>query len=853
VGTASLPFSGRTYVFLSDDNGTTWSKRAFPESTVTGTPFGDFDGVALNRLFVTSDKRLLAYGTIKESNLFVTWSIGGLIYRSNDGVSWNRSTFELGPLMQLADSSTGRMVGGGFTSVIDSADGAVWNGYLIRDANISLSGGAMSTATKKRLFLEDIIFHGGTYIAQAATYVPYDPGGAIFSANTDQLFNLSSSAPFGASRAWTGTELTTRYGKLVSDGTTLARVGQQGAFTSGNSGASWNQVNSNAVATERAITRTSSGTFFAIGSASGGGDAVWSSANLSSWTNVYSRPDVADIYYYPLGANGSTLFTCGSNGSSINVLYASADNGDTWNVRQAGLPGCSGKLIKRGNRLLFPAGLGAMYSDDNGLSWQVRQIVPSGGNSGRALTVTSSGRLIFCPTQSFGPFAYVSDDGGDTWSARSGPSQFGDYVFDIAAVNGARVIAFSQNFGAFSPRLIISDDSGDTWREDLQLQSLAGLASSGGSRLIQLQQITRGANGRLFIRGGSEVLTSEDNGTTWVYRFGTYFSNGSRAGEWWGTLYDMRYLNGRWLMPMEQSSNDVRNGKFNWLLISDDDGNSWYRKEIPSKFALVRSMLAGANQRAVIFGTRGAVWLSDPANLSTPPKPRMFARAGDVAHIEVPRPPISGAVQMRYSAVQDRSADAGSVATAGTDYTTTAGILSWAAGDNAAKFVDVPTLNTGVVAANKDFALQLIPDNIDLASSATILVTILNISQVQAAGLETLQTENLVLNAGGSSQTFRVVLRRAPAANVSITLSAAGASAATFAPGTLTFTPANWQTPQIVTVTPDATRAINAIALGSSYRITLTLSSTDTLYQNLPVYSVYYRFPTDLLMKDGFE
>ncbi|MEQ1519231.1 MAG: sialidase family protein, partial [Usitatibacteraceae bacterium] len=411
AATGNLPFVGRTYIFLSNDNGNTWSKQSFPESIVTGTPFGDFDGVYLDRLFVTSDGRLLAYGTVAQSNLFITWRIGGLVYRSNDGVSWNRSTFELGPLNQLAYSSNvGRLVAGGFTSVIDSADGAAWNGYLVRQANISLPSGAMSDVTKRRLFIEDIVIHGSTYIAEAATYVPYDAAGLINSSTVDQLFNLSSASPFG-SRAWTGTELPTRYGKLVSNGTTLARLGPGGAFTSANDGASWSQATNNPVVVNNAVTKTAGGTYFGIGfnSPTDNGDGVWSSTNLSTWTKVYGQPTVPD-FYYGLGSNGNTAYACGAEGSSINVLYASTDNGQTWSVRQSGLPGCFGKLVKRGSRLLFPnVAAGVTYSDDNGLTWQSLRVLPGTDSGASALTVTSTGRLILGSKGRFTSFAYVSD------------------------------------------------------------------------------------------------------------------------------------------------------------------------------------------------------------------------------------------------------------------------------------------------------------------------------------------------------------------------------------------------------------------------------------------------------------
>ena len=81
----------------------------------------------------------------------------------------------------------------------------------------------------------------------------------------------------------------------------------------------------------------------------------------------------------------------------------------------------------------------------------------------------------------------------------------------------------------------------------------------------------------------------------------------------------------------------------------------------------------------------------------------------------------------------------------------------------------------------------------------------MNVTQVQGGGLETLESDNLVLSPSGPAKTFRVVLRRAPTADVTVT------------------------------------------TFGSSYRIDLTLASTDTKYQNRPAYSVYYRYPTNFV------
>jgi hypothetical protein len=73
----------------------------------------------------------------------------------------------------------------------------------------------------------------------------------------------------------------------------------------------------------------------------------------------------------------------------------------------------------------------------------------------------------------------------------------------------------------------------------------------------------------------------------------------------------------------------------------------------------------------------------------------------------------------------------------------------------------------------------------------------------------------------GSSQTFLVSLTAQPPSNLTVTVASADTSVATVAPATLTFTPSNWNTPQVVTVaaphdsnTTDETTMVTVSASG---------------------------------------
>ena len=77
----------------------------------------------------------------------------------------------------------------------------------------------------------------------------------------------------------------------------------------------------------------------------------------------------------------------------------------------------------------------------------------------------------------------------------------------------------------------------------------------------------------------------------------------------------------------------------------------------------------------------------------------------------------------------------------------------------------------------------------------------LNVTDDDVAGLSIVGGGVLTVDENGSTQTFGVVLNAAPLTNVVITVSSGDLTEAAVAPATLTFTPANWNVTQLVTLT----------------------------------------------------
>jgi hypothetical protein len=142
----------------------------------------------------------------------------------------------------------------------------------------------------------------------------------------------------------------------------------------------------------------------------------------------------------------------------------------------------------------------------------------------------------------------------------------------------------------------------------------------------------------------------------------------------------------------------------------------------------------------------------------------------------------------------------------------------------------------------------------DMASALTVLATmginVYTLAQPNAAGTPntffygykapggpgvtiTQSGGSTSVTEGGSTDTYTVVLNTAPSANVTITINPG--SQVNVAPATLTFTTANWNTAQTVTVTAIDDALAEGPHVGT---ITHTAASTDAAYNGIAVASV---------------
>ena len=127
---------------------------------------------------------------------------------------------------------------------------------------------------------------------------------------------------------------------------------------------------------------------------------------------------------------------------------------------------------------------------------------------------------------------------------------------------------------------------------------------------------------------------------------------------------------------------------------------------------------------------------------------------------------------------------------------------------------------------------DIVSDDPFYSGLAVADVNVVNLDD-DTPGVTVSRTTGLVTTEAGGTATFTVRLNSRPTANVTITLSSSNTAEGTVGPATLVFTPANWTTPQVVTVTG----VDDNIADGSvAYTIvTSAASSADPSYNGLAV------------------
>lgn len=165
-------------------------------------------------------------------------------------------------------------------------------------------------------------------------------------------------------------------------------------------------------------------------------------------------------------------------------------------------------------------------------------------------------------------------------------------------------------------------------------------------------------------------------------------------------------------------------------------------------------------------------------------------------------------------------------AVAGTDFNALSGSVTVLDGETTAT-IPVETIDNDIDQDTRTVNITLTSATNGAALGATTVATV-SILDNDTAGISvTVPGGSLEMSEAGGTGDFTVVLTSQPISDVTITVTSGDENIATVAPTSLTFTDANWDQPQTVTVT-----GVNdLIAAGSRFTtISMSVSSSDTNY-----------------------
>ncbi len=845
-GSDDIPLQGQTLLLSSSDNGDSWSVNPFPFDSASF--FGlDFPGLALTGLHRDVTGNLLAYGTTHVSGGAVLWSIGGAVFRRAG--NWDQAYFALGPINTMANGN-GRVIAGGFQTLIDSPDGAAWNGYFLRNANLQANGTALDTAVRLKLDITDLAFQGGEFVMAAQTYVPIPGNPLIFSNVIDQAFTFSSANPFDGSRTWVGAEQSRIYPHFQQRGGSLFNLFQGVSQSNGTNG--WIDVDTTVSINTRSYGPVDSQSIVAVGSS----DEVWRSDDEgANWAKILDRPFVPDLQVRL--AAGNLLFATRQFGD---MLWASRDNGLTW-FELSDFRAQTGRfpegLSFSGNRLFAGTGDGdrIAYSDDLGLTWTAVDLPVTSSADLEKIIVGENGRLIAAPEarpagiDPVSPFFY-SDDNGETWTATEVNIRFGEIPADGVSVGNGRLILVANGATSLDPVLFVSDDNGESWRREDPFQGLDDLNrvfNDSDQRLIELRRIVRSNSGRLLIRGADEILTSDDQGDTWQVRLNLDLRNaqGLESNLLW-RLWGLEQVGDRWILlgsRLPRRFGQLDGLKF--VMISEDDGNTWREVILPiDEDQELEHLISGLDGRLVASGNQGGIYVTN-FELEPGLQPTdAVVREGESTTLEIPRPPLDGNIDAVYFSTPLEAQEV-------TDFITVNGTLSWASDDESSQFIVVETVDDDIQEPEETLTLDLYVDS-DLQVSTKFIVTIEDDDGGVSPGVDLIDGQSIVTTESGGSDIFRLALMAQPTANVTIRFDNQNPQEISLSTNSLTFTEANWKDEQDVTVTGLDDNTIDGNVTAT---IAVSIESDDTNYQDtgLRLIGVINVDNDAVLFADSFE
>lgn len=561
-------------LWVSDDDGATWSKKTIP-SFFTGRIQVSADGqkaVAVSsfygfvRIWTSQD----GCSTWTEQNhvgvrhwtdiamssdgrkLATSSANGGLWLSSDGGVSW-RQAFEAGNRvwMSISCSSDGVLL------AAVAQNGGIWT---------SSDGGVSWKRDEKA---------GGAFVYNWDALTMSEDGARLTLAEqVGGIWTLNLSGAVWTERLGSNS-LVWRGLASSGDGTRLAAINSTGFYSPGNlwtstdSGQKWGLRTGKSAIDWRGLTMSGDGSFVA---AAAGASGVLTSLDQGGTWSPRMDVQLGNVEVLTMSIDGSLMVAVAGG-----RVWTSTDQGQRWTCCSS-LPRHSGSrsvaCSSDGSRLVAVdyayQQMGSIWtSQDRGVTWVertsagVRQwtAVASSGNGLRMTAAVSGGSL------------WTSDDSGATWTECAGTSGQ-RWQFITCSQNGLILAAAAHQSGIWR-----SEDGGTTWTlcQGTEGKVWKSLVSSGSGSKHAVAE----ANG--------SVWTSQDQGVNWVQRSAT------NGGKWQCLALS---LDGSRLMAA---------GSDRGVWTSADGGASWQMQSDPGEqyWSCIASSKDGQKLAAAIHFSRG--------------------------------------------------------------------------------------------------------------------------------------------------------------------------------------------------------------------------------------------------------
>ncbi len=397
------------------------------------------------------------------------------LFRSDDnGTTWTFVSMPIGassPSSVVANGNT-VYVGTENGSIIRSSDGgSSWvEAIRVQGDTVRTFSGIPTLASHS---IRGIDVHGSTVMAITSR-------GRLLR-SVDQGLNWITSTPQQLAPSQDAFSSSLSSNLVLTDSVLVVGLGN-GFLRSTNNGATWQSIPQ--IYRVNRLFKQNAQTILAATS-----QGIMRSTNTGlTWTNISSG--LGDRPINVIGLSGDKLFV-GTEG--IPGVFASADNGQSWSISNAGMIASSITNVVASPTSLFAVSNGLfLRSADNGTTWTVSPIV--GGSSIGVWNVAVRGSEVFIAT-STGIFR--STDDGRNWT------------LSVLANN-----VFNTNAGLFalSSSTIYQSSNGINW---IQLPRIDSLYYGANEVIANSSAILVGASDR--------ILRTTNNGATWqiVWRAST--------------------------------------------------------------------------------------------------------------------------------------------------------------------------------------------------------------------------------------------------------------------------------------------------------------------------------------------